>query len=301
MNWSSLWPIRKNWLTRLLAFVLAMLIIAVLFVVVDRQVGNPLGCWYTEKKIQAHYNAYHPGRRYVVGPAKFIYADGEMRYVCHVYRRDSSDTGFLAYFTKGAVLSTEAAETLSGNNTYNRFKLRLNEEALTPQLRDQARKSAYGVDNLWADFYPGERQMVFSLEDPVFKVDTEYDRDHLPLPTVLMAACMGAGQDPAEREAGLAVRLRWLKELAEGNGQTFDYYSVQWYDGTTFWTAIDVPADIITPQTADAEEDGLLLYLKELPSSHKVNYYPTNSLGQQKSRLLYSQQSVFLPCVEHEG
>ena len=96
-------------------------------------------------------------------------------------------------------------------------------------------------------------------------------------------------------------RQRWLKELAEGNGQTFDYYSVQWYDGVTFWTAIDVPADTITPQAADAEEDELLLYLKELPSSHKVNYYPSNSLGQQKSRLLYSQQSVFLPCVEHEG
>ena len=132
MKRSRFWPIQQNWFTRLLALGLAVLIIVVLFLVVDRQVGNPLGCWYTEKKIEAHYRAYHPGVPYVVAPAKFTYADGQMRYVCHIYLKGSQDTGFLAYFQDGAGLSTEAAETLSGNNTYNRFRLRLNEEALTP-------------------------------------------------------------------------------------------------------------------------------------------------------------------------
>lgn len=298
MKRSSFWPVKQNWLTRSLALMLAVLIIVVLFLVVDREVGNPLGCWYTEKKIEAHYRAYHPGVPYVISPAKFTYADDRMRYVCHIYLQGSRDTGFLAYFQDGAVLSTEAAETLSGNNTYNRFRLRLNEEALTPELRAQSRQGPYGINSLWADFYPGERQMVFDAEHPVFEVDAEYDRDHLPLPTVLCAE-FRPDMDGGTQDEDIAARLRWLQNLAEENGQKFDYYSVHWYNGINDVTAQDIPSRIITPPGKDAEEDPLLRYLEELPAAEKISYYPPNTLQQQKGRLLYSQQSIFLPCADH--
>lgn len=299
MKASSFWPVKKNWATRLAALLLAVLVVVLLFWMVDRQVGNPIGCWYTEKKIAAHYNTYHPGERYVVAPAQFTFVDGKMRYVCHIYKQGSADTGFLAYFQAGAVLSTEAAETLSGNNTYNRFRLRLNEDARTQELQAQARKGTYPVDSLYADFFPGKREMVFDTEDPVFRVDAEYDREHLPLPTVLCAE-FSPTQDGGPGDEKIAARLRYLKELAEDSGQRFDYYSLQWFDGSAYWTVLDVPSALIQPPSADGGEDALLQYLAKLPAPEKVGYFPQNSLSQQKSRLLYALESAFVPCTDHE-
>lgn len=293
--------IKRNKWTRLLAFVLALAIIGGLLWYVDRRQGNPLGAWYAEKKIEAHYRAYHPDETYVVGPATYQYIlnaglEEKMCYVCNVYKKGSSDTGFQAYFKDGAVLCTRAWSVDSGRNTYNRLYWRMND-----QLQDTGLEKALeqqGADSSMADFYPGER-MLFNPEAPAFAVDMEYDFRRLPVPTVL-SVTYTADDARQVSDGTLAEKLLEIKAAAVEHGMPFDYYTVTLsFYGKGFSSyanrqALDVPAGEIT-------REGVRDYVEALSEEKKTQFsqawYESSAQG-QKSGPYTMGVSKFLPC-EH--
>lgn len=267
-------------LTRTLACLLALAVVAALAWWVDSQVGNPVSAWYTEQKITAHYRTYHPGENYIVGPAKYqfvIAGNGvaEYRYVCSIYKRGSVDTGFTAYFENGAVLETQAVTTATGVNTYNRFRNRLNEQLAEVGILKALELQQ--VDMLFADFYGGASNAdVFSAQAPVFVCDAAYDFAHLPLPTV---ACLTTQVEPGEvSDETLARILFELRKTSLACGMPFDYYTVQLYSATgekSFLMAMDAPAEELktekaasdyVAQLSDAEKGGAVAYDRVLQS-----------------------------------
>ena len=324
--------IPQNKWTRLGALALALAIVTGLFWSVDRYVGNPVGAWYTEKKLQAHYDAYHPDEGYVVGPAEYQQISSEDRpvYVCRVYRKGSVDTGFSAYFKDGAAITTERAETLSGSNTYNRFHWRLREEVLTKELQKALiQEGLVSSDyDITVDFFSDGNERVFDLSAPVFQVDMEYDPAHLPLPTVLGVSCAREQLDEATVYPLAAGILRDLKRLTEEYGRPVDCYTVLLSGGNSrFLYALDVPAEEIPEpegeivrEEGDKTQDGpatdpLEEYLRRHAAFCDWNEndaqtgmpvgYPAELMDQlvavQKSRLLYpgGGRTNFQPCVDH--
>lgn len=245
--------IPRTWWTRALAFVLALLLLAGLGWWVNLRVGNPVSAWYTEKKIAAHYNAYHSGEGYLVGPAKYQWvqrADGTvgMDYVCSVYKKGSVDTGFTAYFDDGAVFSSENVTTYSGSNTYNRFRNRLNEELAASGVAGHLRKDRVLLD-IFAGFHTEREGALFDPDAPVFKLDAEFDRESLPLATVVCTDFSVDETTEISRDEILAEYLMELKAACEKEGQPFDYYSVQLTAGTALLRlALDVPSEQVTPE-----------------------------------------------------
>lgn len=300
----------KTKLTRALAAGLALVIIAALTLAVDKQVGNPLAAWYNEQKIIAHYNAYHPGEGYVVGPAQYqwVYSppmglDGRY-YVCRVYKTGSVDTGFCAIFRQDAVLTTQAVETDSGSNTYNRFRNELQKSLDREALGAALRPLALGFTDASLQFYADGNTRVFSGEDPVFRPDMPYDPDDLPLPTVLFGSFCPEGEDFYRVDTRmLAARLCALKNAAEQQGLHPDYYSAEVYGAEgTGQCAYDVPAGDI-PAGAEGEEGEVFVaYLESLPESRRssaglyLSGSPNISVAAQKSELL-SNGPGYQPCT----
>lgn len=293
--------LKKTWWTRLLAVVLALAIIVYLLVVVDRQVGNPLSAWYNEKKILAHYNEYHAGEGYVVGPAvyQWVYSPNlglsGNYYVCRVYKAGSVDTGFCAVFQNGAVLTTYAAETQSGNNTYNRFRNQLQEQLDRQALAEMMERLGYDYIDAFAQFYANGNNEVFSLENPVFRVDAHYDPDNLPLPTVLCAFFGSGISDGEQIEQMLAERLCALKRGALAQGAPFDYYSAEIHGtGGQLACAYDVPAEEIPGSVEGAAGEAFVDYLENLPQTQRESQYfyekgsDRISVNTQKSLMLNS-------------
>lgn len=296
----------KTWLTRTLAGALALVIIVWLMVVVDNQVGNPLAAWYNEQKIIAHYNAYHSGEGYVVGPAKYqwVYSpsmglDGRY-YVCRVYKTGSVDTGFCAIFYKDAVLTTKAVETDSGSNTYNRFRNELQQHLDKEALYDELAPLHIGFSSASLLFYADGNRQVFSLENPVFQVDAPFDIDQLPLPPVVTGFFWPEGQAYYEVDLPmLADRLCALKNAAEKQGD-FPYYSIEVYgnEGTALF-AYDIPAEKIPVSVQGEEGAAFLAYLENLPPEQQSGLYTTEgdnpSVDTQKTELLFNGPG-YQPC-----
>lgn len=278
----------RNPLTRALALVAALVIVAGLGIVVDRQVGNPLSAWYTTRKIAAHYREYHPGQGYVVGPAQYSYVQDtatgciEPGYVCRVYKTGSVDTGFAACFKDGAVLETERASVFSGVNTYNRFKANLCRELDEANIRKAA--GITGYDEVFADFYePDAQRDVFDPAAPVFVPDSTYDRAHLPLETVVCAfRTLSEDKLGADGTQALADCLMQLKTACDGASLPFDRYSMQLCDaeGKSWYYAMDVPAQAL------ATEKDALAYVRALPEAERLmqpDAFWKNTMANRKS------------------
>ena len=86
--------IRQTPLTRIAAALLALVLIAGLVLVVEQQVGNPISARWTVHTINDALQAKYPGEGYVVGNARYTYADGKRRYVCPVYQTGEEDVAF---------------------------------------------------------------------------------------------------------------------------------------------------------------------------------------------------------------
>lgn len=251
--------VKRTPFLRIAAVAVALMIIGGLGFTVNKQTGNPISAWYTARKIAAHYNAYHPGEGYVVGPAKFSYAGidsaGEWKqyYICNVYKTGSVDTGFTAIFRDGAVSQCESATTKSGTNTYNRFKNALNAELAAAGVRDTM--GLVDGNTLFADFYePDMQRDLFNPVSPVFVQDSPFDRTNLPLHSVVCMMQLMHDSAQITLEA-LAQRLCDLKKACDDAGVPFDFYSVQIYANSTGYAlaAMDAPAaEIATYEKAFA-------------------------------------------------
>ncbi|MEG2698514.1 MAG: hypothetical protein RR951_06270 [Ruthenibacterium sp.] len=288
--------LRRTPLLRVLAVILALGAVALLVWRVDKQVGNPISAWYAEKKITAHYTAYHPGEGYVVAPAKYQGVSEnnnqawKYRYVCSVYKTGSVDTGFTAYFKDGAVLQTQQTTTASGINTYNRFKNRLNDELAQAGVYKAMELGGY--DSVFADFYePDAARKLFDPAKPVFAADAPYDRAALPLQTVVcVTQTLKGGAAPTDEL--LADTLYRLKTVCDENKLSFDVYTVQLFSANLVRNAMDVPASAL------ATQKDTLAYLAGLSEMEKEgisgNFYAKTVMARKWDAL---NSGGFVPCT----
>ena len=144
IKWPALPQIRRTPLTRIAAALAALVLIATLILVVDRQVGNPFSARWTVHVINDALQAKYPNEGYVVGNARYTYADGKHRYVCPVYQTSEEDVGFSAYLSGGQVYTNRALTVDSGLNTANRLRNELADQLDTNRLcRDLKGRSPY--------------------------------------------------------------------------------------------------------------------------------------------------------------
>ena len=255
IKWPALPKIRQTPLTRIAAALIALVLIAVLILVVDRQVGNPVSARWTVHAINDALQAKYPNEGYVVGKARYSYADGKLRYVCPVYQTGKEDVGFSAYLSGGQVYANRATMVESGLNTSNRLRNELAAQLDTNQLcRDLKGYSPYETT---LTFYPNGNEQVFDPQNPLFETGMEFSADNLPLPTVLYTDFHAADREPPEltlEEA--ATYLVALKQAAANQGLAYDYYSATVCGLNTTWLLLDVPADAIPDQLPDESETG---------------------------------------------
>lgn len=284
--WSALKGFRvpRTRLTRTLAALLAFALIGALAYFVDAIAGNPVSLRLAQHAVVRHFEEEHAGEGYVVGPMRYI-GQRPMRYVCRVYREGSEDTGFSAYVENGTVCTTEAAETLSGSNTYNRFRNELSAAYFTEDTTAALREAGMGQYGSLVDFLAfGEN--VFDPADPVFVQDSAFRLNALPLPA---AVCVEFSSEDLSDEA-LAACLTLLYEQAQKNDVPFDYYSATVYDPVTCDrnSAYDVPANIV----ADAGE--LARYLAEEP---RVTMEQAEENSAFRAKILnLNADGAWLPC-----
>ncbi len=324
IKWPDLPQIRRTPLTRIAAALVALVLIVGLVRIVDQQVGNPFSAWWTVHAINDALQATYPGEGYVVGNARYTYADGKHRYVCPVYQTGEDDVGFSAYLSSGQVYTNRALTVDSGLNTFNRLRNELARQLDTSQLcRDLKGRSPYETT---LTFYPENNDQVFESQNPLFRVGMEFFADDLPLPTVLYTGFHSADREPPEvtlEEA--ATYLVALKQAAANQGLAYDYYSATIYGRNTTWLLLDVPAEAIPDQlpeeNAAGEEtdsetaaesttpepgsfDALVALLQKRitqngqTSPAVADASPatgTRSLSEQRFSLLYSEDSRFQP------
>lgn len=320
IKWPALPQIRRTPLTRVIAALSALVLIAALVLVVERQVGNPFTARWTVHAINDALQAKYPGEGYVVGNARYTYADGKRRYVCPVYQTGEEDVGFSAYLSSGQVYTNRALTVDSGLNTSNRLRNELAGLLDTNRLcRDLKGRSPYETT---LTFYPENNDQVFDPQSPLFRVGMEFSADDLPLPTVLYTGFHSADREPPEvtlEEA--AAYLVALKQAAANQGLACDYYSATVYGRNTTWLLLDVPADAIPDQLPAAESsdeltaaesaapepgsfDALVALLQDRitqngqtsPMVADVSLANSaRSLSDQRFALLYSEDSCFQP------
>ena len=247
IKWPALPQIRRTPLTRIAAALAALVLIAALVLVVERQVGNPFTARWTVHAINDALQAKYPDEGYVVGNARYTYADGKHRYVCPVYQTGEEDVGFSAYVSGGQVYTNRALTVDSGLNTSNRLRNELADQLDTNRLcRDLKGRSPYETT---LTFYPENNDRVFDSQNPLFRVGMEFSADDLPLPTVLYTGFHSADREPPEvtlEEA--ATYLVALKQAAANQGLAYDYYSATIYGRNITWLLLDVPSEAIPDQ-----------------------------------------------------
>lgn len=320
IKWPALPQIRRTPLTRVIAALAALVLIAALVLVVERQVGNPFTARWTVHAINDALQAKYPGEGYVVGNARYTYADGKRRYVCPVYQTGEEDVGFSAYLSGCQVYTNRALTVDSGLNTSNRLRNELAGHLDTNRLcRNLKGRSPYETT---LTFYPENNDQVFDPQSPLFRVGMEFSADDLPLPTVLYTGFHSADREPPEvtlEEA--AAYLVALKQAAANQGLACDYYSATVYGRNITWLLLDVPADAIPDQLPAAESsneltaeesaapepgsfDALVALLQDRitqngqTSPTVADASPANSarsLSDQRIALLYSEDSCFQP------
>lgn len=324
IKWPALPKIRQTPLTRIAAALLALVLIAALVLVVERQVGNPISARWTVHTINDALQTKYPGEGYVVGNARYTYADGKRRYVCPVYQTGEEDVGFSTYVSGGQVYTNRALTVDSGLNTSNRLRNELADQLDTNRLcRDLKGRSPYETT---LTFYPENNDRVFDSQNPLFRVGMEFSADSLPLPTVLYTGFHSADREPPEVTLEKAASyLVALKQAAANQGLAFDYYSATVYGRNITWLLLDVPTEAIPDQLPDetaagepqpaAEEsaseapaegsfDALVALLQDRitqngqTSPTVADASPANSarsLSDQRIALLYSEDSCFQP------
>ena len=312
IKWPALPKIRQTPLTRIAAALLALVLIAGLVLVVERQVGNPISARWTVHTINE------------VGNARYTYADGKRRYVCPVYQTGEEDVGFSAYVSSGQVYTNRALTVDSGLNTSNRLRNELADQLDTNRLcRDLKGRSPYETT---LTFYPEDNDRVFDSQNPLFRVGMEFSADSLPLPTVLYTGFHSADREPPEVTLEKAASyLVALKQAAANQGLAFDYYSATVYGRNITWLLLDVPTEAIPDQLPEetaagepqpaAEEsageapaegsfDALVALLQDRitqngqTSPAVADASPANSarsLSDQRVALLYREDSCFQP------
>lgn len=255
IKWPDLPQIRRTPLTRIAAALVALVLIVGLVLIVDQQVGNPFSARWTVHAINDALQATYPGEGYVVGNARYTYADGKHRYVCPVYQTGEDDVGFSAYLSSGQVYTNRSLTVDSGLNTFNRLRNELARQLDTNQLcRDLKGRSPYETT---LTFYPENNDQVFESQNPLFRVGMEFFADDLPLPTVLYTGFHSADREPPEvnlEEA--AAYLVALKQAAANQGLAYDYYSATIYGRNTTWLLLDVPAEAIPDQLPEENAAG---------------------------------------------
>lgn len=280
--------IPRTRLTRTLAALAAFALIGALGWAVDSITGNPVSLRLAQHAVVRHFEEEHAGEGYVVGPMRYVgrVFDGHSaRYVCRVYKTGSEDTGFAAFVENGMVYTTEAAETLSGNNTYNRFLNELSAVYFTDDTTAALREAGMGQYGSLVDFLAFGDD-VFDPADPVFVPDSAFRLSALPLPA---AVCVEFASDDLS-DAALADRLTLLYEQAQKNGVPLEYYSAAVCDPVTYErnSAYDVPAAVV----ADAE--ALARYLAEEPRV-TMEEAEANAAFRAKN-LNLSDDGAWLPC-----
>ena len=280
--------IPRNRFTRTAAALLALAMIGAIAFMIDRQTGNPVSLRLAQHAVVQHFETQHEGEGYIVGPMRYLGRSEEghsTRYFCRVYKEGSEDTGFSAFVENGTVYTTEACETLSGSNTYNRFVNELSAAFFTPETESALREAGMGDYGRLANFLSfGED--VFDEENPVFRPDSEFDRNNLPLPAVV---CVEFESEDIS-DAALAERLTLLYDLAQKTGVPFDYYSAVVQNGTSCErnSAYDVPADVVR------DADALAQYLANEPRV-SMEQAEANAAWNGKLQTLYSE-NAWQPC-----
>lgn len=320
IKWPDLPQIRRTPLTRAIAALAALVLIAALVLVVERQVGNPFSARWTVHAIHEALQAKYPGEGYVVGNARYTYADGKQRYVCPVYQTGEEDVGFSAYLSGGQVYTNRALTVDSGLNTVNRLRNELAAQLDTNRLcRDLKGRSPYETT---LTFYPENNDRVFDSQAPLFRVGMEFSADALPLPTVLYTGFHSADREPPEVNLEQAAAyLVALKQAAANQGFACDYYSAAVCGRSTTWLLLDVPAESIPDQLPEEESDSELAAAENAApepgsfdalvallqdriarngqtSPSVADASPANSarsLSDQRFALLYSEESCFQP------
>ena len=239
---------------RIGALVLARLILTGALALAFAFEGNPFAAWYTQKKLEAHFAAYHPGESWGVGKAwRGPDGAGAQRYICEVRRAGSEDDWFLAYFADGAALTTRRASVESGYHTYERLVENMCAQADMAGVA-AAMEAAPQLAPEWslnAD-YAAAGRALFDPAAPVFAVD---DMDGPALPRILW---LDEYRQPraAMDDAAAARQLCALKEAAEGCGVPFDYYGVrvtfEYVREDAAYYAAYLPAGQITDEAAVA-------------------------------------------------
>lgn len=275
-------------LTRTIAALLAFALIGALGWTVDSITGNPVSLRLAQHAVVQHFEQEHAGEGYVVGPMRYIgqvFAGHSARYVCRVYKTGSEDTGFSAFVENGHVWTTEAVETLSGSNTYNRFRNELSAAYFTEDTAAALREAGMGQYGSLVD-YLAFGEDVFDPADPVFVPDSTF---RLNAPSLPAAVCVEFASDDLSDEA-LAARLTLLFEQAQNSGVPLDYYSATIFDPDTYDrnSAYDVPADVV----ADAE--ALARYLAEEP---RVTMEEAEANAAFRAKILnLNADGAWLPC-----
>lgn len=319
IKWPALPKVRQTPLTRIAAALIALALIAGLGILVERQVGNPISARWTVHCINDALQEKYPDEGYVVGNARYTYADGTLRYVCPVYQIGEADVGFSAYLSNGQVYTNRALVVDSGLNTSNRLRNALASQLDTNQLcRDLKGRSPYEIT---FTFYPKGNEQVFDPERPLFEPGIEFSPDSLPLPTVLYTDFHSADtQPPTLTLEDAATYLVALKRAAARQSLACDYYSAMVCGKNTTWLLLDVPADAIPDQLPDEEdieqalsddavpEEGSFAALVALlhqridqngqPSDIVTDASPAGevpSLSEQRFQLLYDAEASFQP------
>lgn len=293
--------LRQTVLTRILAGAAAIIVmLGLVFYACTAGVGNLISAYYSTHKIIDYLETAYPNEGYVVGPAHYMYSDGKYRYVCGVFNQNQIDTDFSAYYSHGTVYTTKSSETDSGINTYNRFRNELANELDTVQLC-RSLKGCHPY-SAFVSFYPGQNENVFSSDNPVFKPNAEFDKNNLPLPTVLSMVFwfdpdMGCIEVTPQMAAEYPIRLK--AGTAEQN-LTYDYYSIEIMTSCDSKSILDVPYDKIPESKDDAEgTEALISYLEERfehPNQYRFFAPPEDAAPLADQKYTYMNEVSYQPC-----
>ena len=193
----------KRKFLKILAAVAALVLIAVLFLLTDSFVGNPVSAWIAARKIETYTAQTYPNMDLTVGKATYNFKNGE--YFCMLQSSTSKDTAFSIGYKSGKLNDRYQSEVANRFTTYRR-------------LSDELNKN---IERIIAEEFPYETEMVigdFSKADQEsikksLQLDMQLDMKNLPLPV-----CVTVYTYEENRTVEvLAHRLRELDRVMSAN------------------------------------------------------------------------------------
>lgn len=193
----------KRKFLKILAAAAAFVLIAVLFLLTDSFVGNPVSAWIAAKKIQTYTAQTYPNMDLTVGKASYNFKNGE--YFCMVQSDTSQDTAFSIGYKNGTLKDRYQSEVAGRFTTYRRLSDELNKNI----KRIIAQEFPYETDMVIGDFSEADDEgRKKNLE-----LDMKLDMENLPLPVSITVYVY----EEKRTVEVLAQRLRELDRVMSAN------------------------------------------------------------------------------------